>query len=77
MSQFIAKSLGLSGMPLVIMEHPLVGFISKEAVKQKGEAILEQVLYVLTQSRELLESEFRNKEYPLPSGVCPMTRPGI
>lgn len=76
MAQFIAKNLGLSGLPLIIMKHPLSG-INKEEAEKKGESITEPVLHVLTQSRELLESEFKSKEYPLPSGVCPMTRPGI
>ena len=76
MAQFIAKSLGLSACPLVIIEHPLSG-IKEDAIKKKGESIVEQVIHVLTQPRKLLESEFRNKEYPPPTGVCPMTKPGI
>lgn len=75
MGQFIAKSLGLSALPLVIINHPLAG-ISRDAVERKAEAIIEQNIYVLTTLREILEAEFDNKEYPRPTGVCPMTKPG-
>ncbi len=76
MAQFVAKSLGLSSLPLVVLKHPLAG-IGEDAAKAKGEAIVEQVKHVLTQPRESLESEYMGKEYPLSTGVCPMTKPGL
>ena len=77
MSQFIAKSLGLPAMPLVIMEHPIAGIISENEIQEKAKTIVDQVIHVLTQSKELLEAEFKDKVYPLPANVCPMTRPGL
>ena len=76
MAQFVARSLGLPELPLVIVEHPMAG-IREEVVKEKAEAAVEEVLYVLTKPKEILESEFIDKQYPLPTGVCPMTKPGI
>ncbi len=76
MGHFTASSLGLPGLPLVIIKHPLAG-ITKDAIIKKAEAIVEATIYVLTQSEEVLDLEFRKKEYPLPTGVCPMTKPGI
>ena len=76
MAQFVARNLGLPGLPLVIVKHPLAG-IKEETVIEKAKSVADEVIHVLTQPKEILESEFREKEYPLPTGVCPMTKPGI
>ena len=76
MAQFIAKNLGLPGLPFVLIKHPLAG-IGENEVKKKGEQIYDEVVEILSSPRDKLESTFRAKEHPLPTGVCPMNTPGI
>ncbi|MBI4240246.1 MAG: hypothetical protein HY613_00900 [Candidatus Rokubacteria bacterium] len=75
MGHLIAESLGLPGLPFVMLPHPLSG-LSEAAVRAKAQQAAETALRVLTSPRESLEHEFTNTLYPMPTGVCPKVLEG-
>jgi len=54
-------------LPIVFLSHPLGG-LRKEEVRAKTEAVLEEVLRVVTDKREVLGPAYRG-QYPKPKST--------
>ena len=46
-AEMTRKSAGMPGLPVVYVAHPLAG-LKKEEVRQKADAVIEQVIRALT-----------------------------
>ncbi len=57
------ESLGLSSLPMVVVPHP-VGGLKEEAVREKADNALEEIIHVLTESKDKLSQEYKEKVYP-------------
>lgn len=57
-----SESLGVPGLPIVVVSHPMGG-IGADEVRQKANGAIDEVVHVLTESRESLEREYRGR-YP-------------
>ena len=55
-----AVALGLPGLPIVTVPHPM-GDVRAEEVRRRAAAMIPQVLHVLTTRPEALESEFTDR----------------
>jgi len=55
-----AVALGLPGLPIVTVPHPM-GDVRAEEVRRRAAAMIPQVLHVLTTHPEALESEFTDR----------------
>jgi hypothetical protein len=55
-----AVALGLPGLPIVTVPHPM-GDVRAEEVRRRAAAMIPQVLHVLTTDPEALESEFTDR----------------
>ena len=71
MAHAMGESLGIAGLPLAILEHPLSN-TPPEQVRTKALAVLGDVIDALTTPAEALAENFRGRDYPLPRGVCPL-----
>lgn len=60
LGQAEARALGLPGLPLVTVPHPMGGVPEKE-VRERARAVVSEVVEVLTRDRETLESEYENR----------------
>jgi hypothetical protein len=60
LGQSEARSLGMPGLPLVTVPHPMGG-ISEAAVRERAAAILPELVAVLTGDRDTLETEYENR----------------
>jgi hypothetical protein len=60
LGQSEARSLGMPGLPIVTVPHPMGG-IPETEVKARAETIVPEVVEVLTGSRQELEEEYRDK----------------
>ncbi len=56
-----AQALGMPGLPLVVIPHPLGG-LRPEEVRARAEAAVDGVVYVLTQPAEKLSAEYREQK---------------
>ena len=57
-----AESLGVPGLPIVVVPHPMGG-IGAQEVRQKAKEAIDDLIHVLTESKESLEREYRGR-YP-------------
>ena len=55
-----AQALGMPGLPLVVIPHPLGG-LRPEEVRAKAEGAIDEIVYVLTQPAEKLAAEYREQ----------------
>ncbi len=58
-----ADALGMPGMPLVVIPHPM-DRLKKEEVREIAEKALKQIMYVLTQPSQELSAEYKEKYHP-------------
>ncbi|MCZ6874087.1 MAG: hypothetical protein O7G88_11265 [bacterium] len=66
----IAGRQGYPGLPIVEMDHPLTA-PTREHLHPKADAIVEEVIAVLTGDAETLRDTYREKTFRGPDGVCP------
>jgi len=62
MADVECESLGMSSLPIVVVPHP-VGGLKEEAVREKADNALEEIIHVLTESKDKLSQEYREKVY--------------
>lgn len=55
-----SRNLGMGSVPIAVIPHPLAGNKPDE-VKQKAEAIAEEVIAILTQPADKLAQEYRER----------------
>jgi len=55
-----SRTLGMGGIPLAVIPHPLAGNKPDE-VKKKATAIADEVIAILTQPAEKLSQEYRGR----------------
>jgi hypothetical protein len=60
LGQSEARSLGMAGLPIAVVEHPM-GDIAEEIVHQRARDAVEEIVYVLTTDHETLEDEYEGK----------------
>ncbi|AUV80809.1 hypothetical protein C2R22_03335 [Salinigranum rubrum] len=60
LGQAEARALGLPGLPLVTVPHPMGGVPEKE-VRERARAVVSEVVAVLTRDHETLEAEYENR----------------
>lgn len=60
LAQSETRSLGMSGLPLVVVPHPMGG-IEKAEVRDRARAVVDEVVYTLTTPRQRLEDEYRDR----------------
>ncbi|MGE4304941.1 MAG: UGSC family (seleno)protein [Novosphingobium sp.] len=60
LGQHEAIALGLPGLPIVTVPHPM-GDVPADEVRKRAEAMIAQVLRVLTTEAEVLESEYTDR----------------
>ena len=65
----MAGSLGVGGLPLVFLRHPLSNTAVDE-VKAKAREVIDGILEALTSAPEKLEVHSRSRAYPMPRGMC-------
>lgn len=65
----MAGSLGVGGLPLVFLRHPLSNTPVDE-VKTKALEVVDGILEALTSAPEALEAHSRSRAYPMPRGMC-------
>ncbi len=53
-------TLGMSGVPIVVIPHPLAGNMPED-VRRKAEAIADEVAAILTQPAEKLAQQYRGR----------------
>lgn len=66
----IAGRQGYAGLPIVEMDHPLAA-PTRQYLHPKAEAIVDEVIAVLTGDADALRSQYRRKTFRGPDGVCP------
>ncbi|MDB5863459.1 MAG: hypothetical protein JWO70_1265 [Betaproteobacteria bacterium] len=57
-------------LPIVVVPHPL-GDRDEEVIRQRGVAIAQECVRILTTPMDALALEFEGKQHPLPRGVMP------
>ncbi len=65
----MAGSMGVGGLPLVYLRHPLSNTPVDE-VKAKALEVVDGILDALTSTPEALEAHSRTRVYPMPRGMC-------
>jgi hypothetical protein len=60
LGQAEAEALGMSTLPIVVIPHPLAG-ISADEVEHRGDAVLDEVIYVLTEDSRKLAEEYKGR----------------
>lgn len=70
LARTVAEGLGHLSLPILVVPHP-VGDRDPSAVRAKGERIAGECARVLTEPKEKLDREFKDKPYPLPKAVMP------
>jgi len=60
LGQSETRSLGMPGLPITTVPHPMGG-IPKEEARERGREIVPSVVKLLTTDREELEAEYENK----------------
>ncbi len=60
LGQSETRSLGMPGLPLVTVPHPM-GDIVEEKVRERAHAIIGEIQTVLTTDADVLEAEYENK----------------
>jgi len=60
LGQSETRALGLAGLPLVTVEHPLGG-VAPEVVRERARAAAAEVVRVLTTDKDELDEEYTNK----------------
>lgn len=60
LGQSECRSLGMPGLPLVTVPHPM-GDVDRETVRERAEGALEEVVHVLTGDPDELEAEYEGK----------------
>lgn len=70
LAHLVGEAAGQPGLPLVAVPHP-VGDRDEALVQRRGEAIAAECARLLTTSAGALETEFANKQHPLPAEVMP------
>ena len=60
LGQSESQALGMPGLPIVTVPHPM-GDIEETEVRNRAQAIISEVVMVLTEEREALEADYRNK----------------
>lgn len=58
-------ALGMPGLPIVVVPHP-VGGISPEEARALGDGAMEEVRRILTEDAESLRKEYRERAYVPP-----------
>lgn len=66
----IAGRQGYLGLPIVEMDHPLAA-PTRQQLEPKADAIVEEVIAVLTGDAGRLREAYRDKKFRGPDGVCP------
>ncbi len=56
-----AKAFGFSGLPLVIVPHPVM-HLKKEKIEELAEAALEEIIHVLSSPEDRLAQEYQKKK---------------
>lgn len=70
LAQVTGEGAGHVSLPIVVVPHP-VGGRDEKTIEQRGAAIANECVRVLTTDAEALAEEFEEKEFPLPRGVMP------
>jgi hypothetical protein len=70
LAQVVSEGIGQMSLPIIVVPHPL-GDRDEGVIRKYGEDIAEQCVRVLTTPVEVLEREFKEKQYPLPAAVMP------
>lgn len=60
LGQAEAEALGMSTLPIVVIPHPLAG-LKPDGVELRVDAVLDEVVYVLTTERHKLAEEYKGK----------------
>jgi len=60
LGQSEARSLGLPGLPLVTVPHPMGG-VPEADVRERARAVLPEIVAVLTRDRDALEADYENR----------------
>jgi len=63
-----ASALGVPYLPIIVVPHP-VADLKPEEVHALAERVFGEIVYALTEPREKLMAELRDKTYPMPSRV--------
>lgn len=72
----MAESLGIGGLPLVFLRHPLSN-TPVDVVKDKAREVVDGILEALTTPTETLDKRARSRSYPMPRAVCPFLPPSL
>ena len=70
LAQVVSEGIGLPGLPILVVAHP-VGDPDGKIVKKRGEDIAAECARVLTTPAAKLAREFGHKQYPLPESLMP------
>jgi len=60
LGQSESQALGMPGLPIITVPHPM-GDIEETKVRNRAQAIISEVVTVLTENRDVLEAEYKNK----------------
>ena len=60
LGQAEAEALGMATLPIAVIPHPLAG-LKPDEVGRRAEAVLEEVVHVLTQDRYKLAEEYKGR----------------
>lgn len=69
-AQSAAASLGLPGLPLVVVAHPLANIPAPQAAA-RGAGVVDEVVAALTSPAGSLDALHRAKQYPRRRRACP------
>jgi hypothetical protein len=63
-----SRGLGLGGLPIVMVPHPIAG-LPAEVARKMGEGIAEEVHHILTTPADALVAEYAARVFPPPKGL--------
>lgn len=70
LAQMVARGLGFSALPILMLPHP-IGSPNPKEITKKGTDAAEEAIRLLLSSRKVLEREFGAKKFSLPEHVVP------
>lgn len=69
-AQTAAAALGLPGLPLAVLGHPLANLTADEAGAKAATAV-DEILEALTLPADTLDARYRSRHYPNRRPACP------